>query len=241
MTAYLRVLSAERLKLAKSPVWLLVLVSPVIALLVGVMAEPSGSWTSLISAQATLHAMLFLPIFAGVFASCICRFEHAAGGWKQVLVLPVSRTSFYAAKLTVIMVLLLMMQVLLLGSFLIAGGFHEMLGDIPWGVLLKSVFAGWIASLPLAALQLFVSMMWSSFGAPLGINFMLTVPNMLISNSEKYAPFYPWAQPFLVMMPTKEMNFGAFLVPYSTLVPVIFGCALLFVLAGMLYFKQKEI
>lgn len=39
MKAYLRVLSAERLKLVKSPVWLLVLVSPVIALLVGIMAD----------------------------------------------------------------------------------------------------------------------------------------------------------------------------------------------------------
>lgn len=241
MTAYLRVLSAERLKLVKSPVWLLVLVSPVIALLVGIMAEPSGSWTSLINAQATLHAMLFLPIFTGVFASCICRFEHAAGGWKQVLVLPVSRTSFYAAKLTVIMGLLLMMQVLLLGSFLIAGGFHEMMGDIPWAVLFKSIFAGWIASFPLAALQLFGSMMWSSFGAPLGINFMLTVPNILIVNSQEYAPYYPWAQPLLVMMPAEEMDFGAFLVPYSTLIPVIFGSAVLFVFAGMLYFKQKEV
>lgn len=185
--------------------------------------------------------MLFLPIFTGVFASYICRFEHAAGGWKQVLVLPVSRARFYAAKLTVIMVLLLMMQVLLLGSFLIAGGFHEMMGEIPWAVLFKSIFAGWVASIPLAALQLFISMMWSSFGAPLGINFMLTVPNILIANSEKYAPYYPWAQPFLVMMPTEEMDFGAFLVPYSTLIPVIFGSAVLFVFAGMLYFRQKEV
>ncbi|WP_454192713.1 ABC transporter permease [Paenibacillus sp. Marseille-Q7038] len=241
MTAYLRILSSERLKLFKSPVWLLILVSPIMALFVGFMAEPSGSWTSLISAQATLHAMLFLPIFTGVFASYICRFEHAAGGWKQVLVLPVSRASFYAAKLTVIMVLLFMMQVLLLGSFLIAGGYHGMTGDIPWAVLFKSTFAGWVACTPLAALQLVVSMMWSSFGAPLGINFMLTVPNMLITNSEKCAPYYPWAQPFLVMMPTDEMNFGAFLVPYSVLVPVIFGSAVLFVFAGMLYFKQKEV
>ncbi|WP_211747200.1 ABC transporter permease [Paenibacillus sp. Marseille-Q4541] len=241
MTAYLRMLSAERLKLIKSPIWLLVLVSPLIALLVGFMAEPSGSWTSLINSQVTLHGMLLLPIFTGVFASYICRFEHAAGGWKQVLVLPVSRASFYAAKLTVIMVLLLMMQLLLFGSILIAGGFHEMMNDIPWAVLLKSISAGWIASLPLAALQLFVSMMWNSFGAPLGINFMLTVPNLLIVNSEKYAPYYPWAQPFLVMMPTEEANFGAFLVPYSTLVPVIFGTAVLFVFAGMFYFKQKEV
>lgn len=132
MGAYFRLLSAERLKIMKSWVWLLVLVSPAIALLLGFIAEPAGYW-DLMASQATFHAMLFLPIFTGIFASFICRFEHAAGGWKQVLVLPVSRFTFYAAKLTVIMVLILVIQLLLLLSLLAAGAYHGMHSDIPWG------------------------------------------------------------------------------------------------------------
>lgn len=132
MSAYFRLLSAERLKIMKSWVWLLVLVSPAIALLLGFIAEPVSYW-DLMASQATFHAMLFLPIFTGVFASFICRFEHAAGGWKQVLVLPVSRFTFYAAKLTVIMLLILIIQLLLLLSLLAAGAYHGMGNDIPLG------------------------------------------------------------------------------------------------------------
>lgn len=240
MGAYFRLLSAERLKIMKSWVWLLVLVSPAIALLLGFIAEPAGYW-DLMASQTTFHAMLFLPIFTGIFASFICRFEHAAGGWKQVLVLPVSRFTFYAAKLTVIMVLILVIQLLLLLSLLAAGAYHGMHSDIPWGMLLQSIGAGWLATLPLAALQLLVSLMWSSFGAPLGINFMLTIPNLLIVNSSDIAPYYPWAQPFLLMMPREEFSFGAFMVPMSTILPVVLGSALLFILLGAVYFRQKEI
>lgn len=241
MAAYFRLLSAERLKIMKSWVWLLVWVSPIIALLTGFVAEPSGNWAVLLSAQATFHAMLFLPIFTGVFASFVCRFEHAAGGWKQVMVLPVSRLAFYTAKLTVIMVLLLMIQLLFLLSVIAAGAYHGMLHDIPWAMLLQSIGMGLIALLPLAALQLFVSLMWNSFGAPLGINFMLTIPNILIVNSADIAPYYPWAQPLLLMMPGEGMGFGAFLIPLSTTLPVVLGSALLFILIGSLYFKRKEI
>ncbi|MBU9709660.1 ABC transporter permease [Paenibacillus sp. AK121] len=238
---YVRLLSVERLKMAKSPVWLLALVSPAIAVLVGLLANPGGNWLLLLAAMLTIHAMLFLPMLTAVFGSLVCRFEHGGGGWKQLMSLPLSRTGLYAAKLTIIMAMVGLTQLLFGGALLGVGAVQGMNGPIPWTVIAQSLLAGWVACLPLAALQLLVSFLWSSFAAPLALNFVFTVPNMLIANSQTYAPYYPWVQPLLAMMPSGGDDFGAFMVPTDTLLMVVLGSFVLFALAGLTIFRYKEI
>ncbi|TKH39993.1 hypothetical protein C1I59_01920 [Paenibacillus polymyxa] len=238
---YVRLLSVERLKMAKSPVWLLALVSPAIAVLVGLLANPGGNWLLLLAAMLTIHAMLFLPMLTAVFGSLVCRFEHGGGGWKQLMSLPLSRTGLYAAKLTIIMAMVGLTQLLFGGALLGVGAVQGMNGPIPWAAIVQSLLAGWVACLPLVALQLMVSFLWSSFAAPLALNFVFTVPNMLIANSQTYAPYYPWVQPLLAMMPSGGDDFGAFMVPTDTLLTVVLGSFVVFALAGLTIFRYKEI
>ncbi|NEU27814.1 ABC transporter permease subunit [Paenibacillus polymyxa] len=238
---YVRLLSVERMKMAKSPVWLLALVSPAIAVLIGLLANPGGNWLLLLAAMLTIHAMLFLPMLTAVYGSLVCRFEHGGGGWKQLLSLPLSRTGLYAAKLTIIMAMVGLTQLLFGVALLGVGAAQGMNGPIPWAVIVQSLLAGWVACLPLAALQLMVSFLWSSFAAPLALNFVFTVPNMLIANSQTYAPYYPWVQPLLAMMPSGGDNFGAFMVPTDTLLTVVLGSFIVFALAGLTLFRYKEI
>ncbi|TKH44920.1 ABC transporter permease [Paenibacillus sp. FSL R10-2782] len=238
---YVRLLSVERLKIAKSPVWLLALVSPGIAVLIGLLSTPGGNWLALLSTMLTLHALLFLPMLTAVFASLVCRFEHGGGGWKQLLSLPLSRTSLYAAKLTMIMALVGLTQLLFGGALLGVGAVQDMNGPIPWSMIAQSLLAGWVACLPLAALQLMVSFLWSSFAAPLALNFVFTVPNILVANSQTYGPYYPWVQPVLAMMPAGRDSFGAFIVPADTLITVVLGSFAVFGIAGLTVFRRKEI
>lgn len=238
---YIRLLAVERIKMAKSPVWLLTLVSPAVAVLIGLLANPAGNWVALLSAMLIIHALLFMPMLTAVFASLVCRFEHGGGGWKQLLSLPLSRTSLYAAKLTIIMAMVGLTQLLFGASLLGIGAMRDMSGPIPWTVIVQSLLAGWAACLPLAALQLMVSFLWSSFAAPLALNFVFTVPNMLIANSQTYAPYYPWVQPLLAMMPSGRDSFGAFMVPTGTLMTVVLGSFVVFALAGLAAFRYKEI
>ncbi|WP_127539165.1 ABC transporter permease [Paenibacillus illinoisensis] len=240
-TTYFRILSAERLKMGKSPIWLLILLSPLIALLIGLLSEPSGQWETLMSTMVFLHGMLLMPILTGVFTSFVCRFEHAGGGWKQMLVLPLTRTGVYAGKLTIVILLLLCTQVLLLGSILLAGFIQGLTEPIPWAWIGGKLLLGLFACLPLAGLQMLVSLIWSSFAAPLALNFALTVPNILIVNSATFGPFYPWAQPMLLMTEAEGGGFGAYNVPLGTLLAVVGGSAVLFILIGVLYFRKKEI
>ncbi|MNI79034.1 hypothetical protein D3C73_1354650 [compost metagenome] len=124
---------------------------------------------------------------------------------------------------------------------LIVGWIQGFTDPIPWGLVATSLFGGWFACLPLAALQLGISLSWSSFAAPLAVNVSLTIPNMLIINSQDIAPFYPWAQPVLAMMPLGEADFGAFNLPLESLMITVLGSFLLFFAAGFIHFRRKEI
>ncbi|KKO52334.1 ABC transporter permease [Paenibacillus sp. DMB20] len=244
MAAYFKAMSSEWLKLSRSRIWLQVLLSPVLALAIGILSGNPGSqlpWHVLVGTMASMHALLFLPILTGVFGAMVCRYEHLGGGWKQLLVTPVSRGAVYCAKLSVVAVLMGAVQLLFLGAVFAAGWHHGVQAPVPWEMIATSLLGGWAACLPLAALQLFVSTAWSSFAAPLALNVIFTIPNMLIANSQTYGPYYPWTQPLLAMAPSTENDFGAFLVPFETLMLVVIGGFLLFFVSGMIYFQRKEV
>lgn len=240
-----KILRSEFLKLRKSSIWLLIFISPILASLSG-FGEiskdfPDYEWEMTLSMMVFLHALIFLPLLTGVFSAFVCRFEHAGGGWKQLLALPVSRGNVFLAKFIIVIGLLALTQILFAAGLLVIGGVKGFEAAIPWKIILTSIIGGWIACMPLAALQLFVSTAWSSFAAPLAINVIFTLPNILIVNSEKFGPYYPWAQPFLLMMPGSEENFGALNVSLATLIIVVLGSFAVFFLSGFTYFKRKEI
>lgn len=238
---------SEFLKLRKSSIWMLIFVSPILSLLLG-FAELSElpdvgrhQWTATLGMMTVIHAILFLPLLTGIFSSFICRYEHAGGGWKQLLSLPVSRTNVYIVKVCIVSFLIAATQILFVAGLFFIGWMKGYPADIPWGTISASVIGGWVACLPLIALQMFVSVAWSSFAAPLAVNVIFTIPNMLIVNSETFGPYYPWAQPFLMMMPNSAESFGALNVSMETLFIVIVGSLMLFIGTGFGYFMRKEI
>lgn len=238
-----KILRSELLKLRKSSIWLLVFVSPALAAMIGFgeSTEAPHEWLLTLSYMVFVHGLLFLPLLTGVFSAFVCRYEHTGGGWKQLLAMPVSRGKVYLAKFLIVAGLLLTTQLLFAAGFIFAGIAKGYEPSIPWEMIGTSILGGLVACLPLAALQLFVSAAWSSFAAPLAINVIFTLPNILVVNSEDFGPYYPWAQPFLAMMPAAENKFGALNVSLETLLFVIAGSFLLFFASGFTYFLRKEV
>ncbi|MET3656240.1 ABC transporter permease [Sporosarcina psychrophila] len=238
---------SEFLKLRKSSIWMLIFVSPILSLLLG-LSELSEipdfkqhQWTATLGMMTISHAILFLPLLTGIFSSFVCRYEHVGGGWKQLLSLPVSRKNVYLVKILIVSLLIAATQILFIMGLFLIGWIKGFPDDIPWGTISTSVIGGWIACLPLIALQMFVSVAWSSFAAPLAVNVIFTIPNMLIVNSERFAPYYPWAQPFEMMMSNSAESFGALNVSPITLFTVILGSFVLFLGTGFVYFLRKEV
>ncbi|WP_172197876.1 ABC transporter permease [Saccharibacillus qingshengii] len=246
MAIWISALRSERIKLGRSQIILLAVIDPILCAVVGLMSNvgnEEGSWTALFMVMTLLHALLFMPMMAGIFSAFVCRYEHAGGGWKQILSLPVSRTALYLSKLLVVAGTLAFNQLLFLIVVLGVGlGKGYDLSLIPWEVFAPKLIGGFVACLPLAALQLFVSTMWSSFAAPLVLNMVFTVPNILVANSVTYGPYYPWAQPMLVMMQAGgEYDFGAFGLPIESLMITVGGSFLVFLAAGLVYFNRKPV
>ncbi|HZG84751.1 ABC transporter permease [Paenibacillus sp.] len=240
----LRSVRSELLKLRRSPLWAPALVSPALTTLVCLADAGEGRgdpWTGALGSAALLHGLLFLPLLAGVFAALVCRFEHAGGGWKQILAMPVRPGDVFLAKFGVVAGLLAFVQLLVFGGVLLAGLLRGFPAPAPWELLLRCAVGGWVASLPLAALQLGASAAWSGFAGPMAANVILTLPNMLIANSERYGPYYPWAQPALAMIPREALSFGAFNVPLDSLLLVVAGSFVLFFAGSFAYFVRKEV
>ncbi|KOS63179.1 ABC transporter permease [Lysinibacillus agricola] len=242
------ILSAEWFKLRKSKMVPIILAGPIIGLFIGLTSnfeskmqgfEVNNWYTPLFSMNLT-YALLFLPLIAGVFASLICRYEHQSGGWKQLLALPVTRGRVFVAKYALIMLLVLAMQLLYLCSIFAVGMIKGYTDPFPMEIVWKSIIGGWVATLPLVALQLWMSIMFKSFAAPFAVNVIFTLPSILIINSERFGPYYPWAQPFSMMYIVGNTD-DVFFVPWDQLLTVVGGGFLLFFLGGYLYFQRKAV
>lgn len=177
--------------------------------LVAVLMSSDGSIASLgqregaYQAAVMQYAWLFYPLLAGVFAALICRVEHAGGGWKQTFSLPVSRGRVYLAKYLLLAMLLAVTSVVFALGFVGLGMLRGFTEVVPWAVIARSVAAGWVAVLPLAAMQLWISSRWKSFGAALALNVCFTLPAIFAAQSSEFGPWYPWAQPLLAMLPAR--------------------------------------
>lgn len=241
-----RVIQSEWLKVRRSSVWVPVILAPLLTIAIGMMGASHGllnhassnPWDTYYSVVVMAYSLLLLPLLTGVLASLMCRFEHLSGGWKQTLAFPVPRTTFYFVKFLYVLVLVVMAQLLMMfgviGTGLVA---LHIAAPIPWQELTKSIFGGWLACIPLIALQLWVSTWWKSFGAPFALNIILTIPAVAVAHSVRFGPVYPWAQPMLAMIPGGHHLLNVTLKTSMTIVL----SAIVLVAVGWLHFKRRDI
>lgn len=217
--------------------------------LVAVLMSSDGSiaaldeWQSAYQVAVMQYAWLFYPLLAGVFAALLCRVEHAGGGWKQTFSLPVQRSRVYLAKYLLLAALLAATSVVFALGFVGLGLLRGFTDAIPWAVIARSVAAGWVAVLPLAAMQLWVSSRWRSFGAALALNVCFTLPAIFAAQSSEFGPWYPWAQPLLAMLPDRaEISAGGPLsIAPETFWLVIVGGFALALVGGLLTITRADV
>ncbi|EEL51190.1 ABC transporter permease [Bacillus cereus] len=238
---WLKTMQAEFYKMRKTKIWTLLFLSPILA---GGIAYANALnypdyqyWELIYNIMILVHGTLLLPLLTGIFTAYICRYEHANGGWKQLLVQPTARYHTYIIKFFFVLLFVGTMQLLFIISFVSVGQLLHLSGSFPLIPTLKSTTGGFIATLPLIALQLWVSTIWSSFAAPIALNAIASIPALMIANSERFGPFYPWAQPFLAMLP-KE-NSQLFYLSFETLVFVVIGSFVILFIGGFVHFMKK--
>ena len=177
---------------------------PLVTLLIGVVMRGLApgrplSWPVVYGAVVYPYATLFLPLLAGVLTTLCCQIEHLVGGWKQLFGMPVPRTAVYAAKVAYALLFLALAQALVLLAVRMDGRLVlHLSAPFPWSAMAGRVAAGWVATVPLTALQLWVSARWSSFAAPFALNVIGTLPATAAGGT--WAQVYPWCLPALAML-----------------------------------------
>jgi hypothetical protein len=150
-----------------------------------------NSWESM--------AIFLLPVGVIMATSLVTQLEYKNNTWKQLHTLPLTLTTIFFSKLTVI--LLMMVQFLLLfnlGIFLSAlvpywlvGGVPYPAGTIPYSFFMRQNIFYFIDCLPIIALQYCISIQFKNFLVPLGAGFLLWIGS-IVSLSWKYGYSIPY-------------------------------------------------
>ncbi|CEH29163.1 MrsE [Aneurinibacillus migulanus] len=240
-----QLISVELLKIRRSRFWIMMLLGPIIAVVLSlsnffnnfdVFMDPGDNgWIEAWTQVAIFMGPFILPILSGIYASLVCRYEYISGGWKQLLALPVSRSNVYISKFIVLLVLLAVTQCIVFILFIILGLLSGVPHEIPWFSLIVFSLRGLLATLPLAAIQLVISIRSRNFGVPLAFNIALTLPAILAANTS-LGQFYPWTQPMLAMSPTDETPIQSFPLFYT----VVIGVFIATMVFGIRNFTKRD-
>lgn len=166
--------TAELLKLRRSPIWIVVVVLPLLTVITGTVNYVlnldafTGGWDSYWGQVTLFYGLIFLLIGIAILGSAIWRMEHR-GNWPRLMSGPTSSWEIVGAKVATLGILVLAMQGVLLALAWIAGVIFAALPAALPPRFLLSVGAATLAGLSVAALQSLVSMVVRSFAAPIAV------------------------------------------------------------------------
>jgi lantibiotic transport system permease protein len=218
----LRVLHAEVLKMKGTLALKMVLLSPTVVVFPMIfmvsqapfsMVHPGttkAEWIVLAHRNLWVWSFLMMPLFITLQTALVAGLDHSENHWKSLLVRPVPRWMFYAAKLLVVVVMTAAATLLLLCGILISGTILPYLQSdltfglpIPLGTILRD--GAQVMALMLLALtiQHWVSMRWKSFSVAIGTGIVALVASFFALVAAKevggWPQYFPWSLPMLVV------------------------------------------
>ena len=215
---YGRVLSTELLKLNRTlALWLAVIIPSIIALLQfsivlirgqSYLQNTENSMLWLGRQTIFFWTLLALPLFITLETALLSGLEHAENNWKHLFVLPVPRSTFYAAKQTVGFILVGISFLALVGyTYLLEIGlamFKPELGfgfNLPWLKILQHAALAYVGSFFLIVIHTWVGLRWKNFVVAMSFGISMTVIGLLLINAD-WARYYPWTLPALILNQT---------------------------------------
>lgn len=234
-----RALSADWLKIRGKGLWFLVFLGPIglvamqglnFGLRYDYLREQYSEdlWGGLLDNVAS-----FVPIalFLGgtLVCSLIANVEHQMSSWKQLLALPISRTSVFMAKLVLCLLLVAVSCLLLSVGTVTLGlvlGFKVEL--IPYLDVLRIGFMSYIAALPVIALQLWLSLANRNQTLPVALGITLSLVSIF---SMVLSEWVPLTWPYMAWESSHRLLFSG--------AGLLLG--LLILLPGALHFARKDV
>src|ERR1700730_12859343 len=171
----LRILSSDWIKLRRTWISFLTYLGPfgIVALtwLHYVLAHyqvnaGQDDWQKLLFGTSILTVFSLLLVMALV-ASIYLGIEHQGSSWKQLLALPISRVKLYLGKFIWLTIMLARSSFLLMIGIVLLGKIVGIHAPVPWKLILINGFAPFLAALPILALQVYLSTVFSNQAFPI--------------------------------------------------------------------------
>jgi hypothetical protein len=181
------------------------------------MQPGDNAWIEAWTQVALFMGPFVLPILVGIYAALVCRSEHVGGGWKQLLSLPLKHSEIFLGKFLMVLKMVTITMLVLLIFFIGFGYIKGVEGNLPIFTILRFVIRGILACLPLILLQLIISIRSKTFGIPLAVSIVFTLPAIIVA-STPLGQIYPWTQPMLAMSPEDESPIQSYFLFYTLLI-----------------------
>ena len=193
----LQLYKAERMKLRRSPIWLVFIIVPAVPAFLGTMNYLNNieilrsEWFSLWTQHTLFTSYFFLPILLGLYCSYLMRLEKNNRNLTKLLTLPISRKELFVAKLLSAGKIILFTEVWIGVLFLISGKIAGLTAKPPVGSLVIWCLFGTLGGIAMAALQLIVSLLCDSVALPVGISFAGGISGLMVISKGGW--MYPYS------------------------------------------------
>lgn len=193
----LQLYKAEKMKLRRSPIWLVFIIVPAVPAFLGTMNYLNNieilrsEWFSLWTQHTLFTSYFFLPILLGLYCSYLMRLEKNNRNLTKLLTLPISRKELFVAKLLSAGKIILFTEVWIGVLFLISGKIAGLTAKPPVGSLVIWCLFGTLGGIAMAALQLIVSLLCDSFALPVGISFAGGISGLMVISKGGW--MYPYS------------------------------------------------
>ncbi len=203
---------AEFIKLKRSSAWLVGVILPLLAVTTGTINLANNrdvldaGWASFTSQVLLFYGLLFFSTGIALLASTVWRMEHRGSNWNLLLATTAQPFRLVCAKVCIIVVMVVIMQLVLVAGTLASGFWILRLdGAIPWEFVLAAGLAV-VCSLPLVAIQSGLSMLMKSFAAPVALCMLGCVVSIASVTS---APLRPISFLLPAAINTRTLNLGS--------------------------------
>lgn len=240
------ILYVERLKLKRSKLWLLYFIGPLLGVFLAYinffknydlfMQPGDNEWIEVWTQVALFMGPFVLPIMVGIYAALVCRSEHIGGGWKQLLAVPIKHSEIFLGKFLTVVKMVVITMLILFIFFIGFGYIKGVEGSLPLFTILGFVIRGILACLPLILLQLIISIRAKTFGIPLAVSIVFTLPAIIVA-STPLGQIYPWTQPMLAMSPEDESPIQSYFLFYT----LVIGTFMVLLIYGIRSFIKRDI